>query len=50
MLSTTFGSTYLVEVFSKDVPEIGPFKTDTVHVVIRNFDQLLQTEQTGMLR
>ena len=41
---------YLIEVFSKDIPEIGPFETNSVHVIIRNFDQLLQAEHTWVLR
>ena len=42
-------ATHLVEVLSQDVPQIRPLKTDTVHVVVRDLDQLLQAEQPRML-
>ena len=35
---------------SQNVPQIRPFETNTVHVVVRDLDQLLQTEQPGVLR
>lgn len=49
-LRTNDESKYLIEVLSKNFPEIGPLETDTIHIVVCNFDQLLQAEQTRMLR
>ena len=40
----------LVEVLAEDLPHAGPLQTDTVHVVVRDLDQLLQAEQPGVLR
>jgi hypothetical protein len=40
---------YLVEVFPKNIPQIRPLQTDAVHVVVRDLDQLLQTEQSWLL-
>jgi hypothetical protein len=41
---------YLIEVFTKDVPDAGPLETNTIHIVVRNVDQLLQAESAGLLR
>lgn len=40
---------HLVEVFSQDVPQIRPLETNPIHVVVRDLDQLLETEQSRML-
>lgn len=40
---------YLVEVLAKDVPFVRPLETDPVHGVVRDLDQLLQTEELWML-
>lgn len=41
---------YLIEMLSQDIPQIGPFKTNPIHVVIRDLDQFLQTEESRVLR
>jgi hypothetical protein len=34
----------------QDVPQIGPFETNTIHVVIGYLDEFLETEKSRMLR
>ena len=39
----------LIEVLAEDLPHAGPLQTDTVHVVVRDLDKLLEAEQSWML-
>ena len=40
---------YLVEMFPEDIPQVRPLQTNAVHIVVRDLDQLLQTEQARLL-
>ena len=39
----------LIEVLAEDLPHAGPLQTDTVHVVVRDLDKLLQAEESRVL-
>lgn len=41
---------HLVEVVAEHLPDARPLQTDTPHVVVRNLDDLLQTEHPRLSR
>lgn len=41
--------TDLVEVLSKNLPDAGPFESDSSHVVVRDLNEFLQTEQARVV-
>lgn len=43
------GSIHLVEVVSNDLPDAGPLQPDAVHIVIGDFNNLLQAEHPRLV-
>lgn len=41
-------ATNLVEVLPKNLPDVGPLETDTIHVVVGDVNQLLKAEKPGL--